>query len=196
MQKKVIDDIQYRINNLDLSKGEEALEEFFKKMDTEMYATSLANIENLYPEEEWAKVLKERLDAVREMYEQMNEISAQSKIEQQKNDNDIAKQIRDNKTEGILESYEREKAQLKNQMEDEIKAAKGNKELILSIEAKYNRLQKDLNEQHNKDLEAQNEKAAADATKSTVKKINAQVEKTTLGDIAGLAELKAQLENK
>ena len=39
-------------------------------------------------------------------------------------------------------------------------------------------------------------RAAADATKNTVKKINAQVEKTTLGDIAGLAELKAQLENK
>ena len=37
---------------------------------------------------------------------------------------------------------------------------------------------------------------AADATKSSVKKINAQVEKTTLGDIAGLAELKAQMENK
>ena len=173
MQKKVIDDIQYRINNIDLSKGEEAFKEFFDKLDEEMYATSLANIENLYPEEEWAKVLKERLDAVREMYEQMNEISAQSKIEQQKNDNDIAKQIRDNKTEGILESYEREKAQLKNQMEDEIKAAKGNKELILSIEAKYNRLQKDLNEQHNKDLEAQNEKAAADAKKAEEDKYNA-----------------------
>ena len=39
-------------------------------------------------------------------------------------------------------------------------------------------------------------RAAADATKSTVKKINAQVERTTLGDIAGLAELKAQLEDK
>ena len=39
-------------------------------------------------------------------------------------------------------------------------------------------------------------RAAADATKSTVKKINASVEKTTLGDIAGLAELKAQMENK
>ncbi len=36
-------------------------------------------------------------------------------------------------------------------------------------------------------------KAAADATKSTVKKINASVEKTTLGDIAELAELKAKM---
>ena len=39
-------------------------------------------------------------------------------------------------------------------------------------------------------------KAAADANKSVVKKINASVEKTTLGDIAGLAELKAQMAAK
>ena len=37
-------------------------------------------------------------------------------------------------------------------------------------------------------------KAAADAAKASVKKINASVEKTTLGDIAGLAELKAAME--
>ncbi len=37
-------------------------------------------------------------------------------------------------------------------------------------------------------------RAAADATKSSVKKINASVEKTTLGDITGLAELKAAME--
>ena len=37
-------------------------------------------------------------------------------------------------------------------------------------------------------------RAAAEATKSTVKKINAQVEKTTLGDLTDLAELKAKLE--
>ncbi|MEG1623154.1 MAG: 30S ribosomal protein S1 [Alistipes sp.] len=37
-------------------------------------------------------------------------------------------------------------------------------------------------------------KATSDATKSSVKKINAAMEKTTLGDIAGLAELKAAME--
>ncbi len=37
-------------------------------------------------------------------------------------------------------------------------------------------------------------RAAADAAKSTVKKINASVEKTTLGDIAGLAALKSAME--
>ncbi|MBO7197749.1 MAG: 30S ribosomal protein S1 [Tidjanibacter sp.] len=37
-------------------------------------------------------------------------------------------------------------------------------------------------------------RAAAEAAKSAVKKINSQVEKTTLGDLAELAELKAKLE--
>ena len=173
MQKKVIDDIQYKINSLDLSKGEEELKKFFELMDTEMYATSLANIENLYPEEEWAKVLKERLDAVREMYEQMDEVSARSGIEQLKNFNDVSKQIRDNNTEAIKDSYQRERKQLENQREDEIKAAKGNQELILSIEAKYSRLRQDLLDQHNKDLKAKSEKATADAKKAEEDKYNA-----------------------
>ena len=175
MQKKVIDDIQYRINNLDLSKGEEELKKFFKLMDTEMYATSLANIENLYPEEEWAKVLKERLDAVREMYEQMDEVSARSGIEQLKNFNDVSKQIRDNNTEAIKDSYQRERKQLENQRKDEIEAAKGNQELILSIEAKYSRLRQDLLDQHNKDLKAKSEKATADAKKAEEDKYNTAV---------------------
>ncbi len=37
-------------------------------------------------------------------------------------------------------------------------------------------------------------KRSDDATKDSVKKLNASVEKTTLGDISGLAELKAQME--
>ncbi len=37
-------------------------------------------------------------------------------------------------------------------------------------------------------------RAAADATKSSVKKINASIEKTTLGDITALADLKAKME--
>ena len=39
-------------------------------------------------------------------------------------------------------------------------------------------------------------RAANDATKSSVKKLNASNEKATLGDIAGLAELKAAMEKE
>ncbi|MFI3314263.1 MAG: 30S ribosomal protein S1 [Rikenellaceae bacterium] len=44
--------------------------------------------------------------------------------------------------------------------------------------------------------ESNSEKSAAQSTQSAVKKLNASVEKTTLGDIEALAELKAQLESK
>ena len=43
---------------------------------------------------------------------------------------------------------------------------------------------------------AQKAAAEADNTKKAVKKINSNIEKTTLGDIDALAALKSQLENK
>ena len=47
-------------------------------------------------------------------------------------------------------------------------------------------------------VEARAERAAteADNTKKAVKKINSNIEKTTLGDLDALAALKSQLENK
>jgi len=56
-EKAIISDIQYRINNLDLSKGTEEIKKFIDLLDTPMYQTSLANIEKLFPEDEYARVL-------------------------------------------------------------------------------------------------------------------------------------------
>ena len=70
-----------------------------------------------------------------------------------------------------------------------VEFSKATKRIILS----HSRLHEDA-----KRAEAQAEmaekKRADEATKDSVKKINASVEKTTLGDISGLAELKAKME--
>ena len=70
-----------------------------------------------------------------------------------------------------------------------VEFSKATKRIILS----HSRLHEDA-----KRAEAQAEmaekKRADEAAKDSVKKINASVEKTTLGDISGLAELKAQME--
>lgn len=177
MQKKVIGDIQDRINNIDLSKGKQELESFFEKIDSEMYKTSLDNIENLYPEEEWAQVLKERLDALRDMYEQWDEMSNEQKINELNNLKDVNKQIRDNNTEAIADDYERQMAQLQNQLQDEIEAAEGNQSLILSIRKKYNRMEIDLIKQHNDQIKSENEariaqeKSDAEALNSVLRQI-------------------------
>lgn len=142
-QKRVIQDLQNEINKLDFSKKgaelQKDLDKFFQKVDSEMYQTSLKNIENLFPEQEWTKVLTQRLEQVRNMYEQMvtyAEEAGDAQIE-------IQRQIRDNYAEAIGDEREREKKQLENRRKDEIEAANGNVELIKSINAKYDRLEQD-----------------------------------------------------
>ena len=70
-----------------------------------------------------------------------------------------------------------------------VEFSKATKRIILS----HSRLNEEI-----KRAEVQAERAekkrSDDATKDSVKKLNASVEKTTLGDISGLAELKAQME--
>lgn len=172
MQKKVISDIQNQINNLDLSKGKGELESFFKKMDEEMYKTSLDNIENLFPEQEWASVLNERLSALRDMYESWDEMSRDQAVNDINRQKEVNKQIRDNNTEGISDDYERQKEQLRNQLNDEIEAAQGNNELIISIKKKYQRLELDMEKQHNEKLKSERE-AALDKEKSDREALNA-----------------------
>lgn len=160
MQKIVVNDIQNEFANLDLTQtGDDlykALKKVFDKMDTEMYSTAFANIENLFPEEEWAKVLKARVDQVRDMYEQLGDLDNQYGQEQTA----LAKRIRDNYTSAIADEAERARKELENSYNDEIEAAAKNKKEIASINAKYARLrvdqEKQLNDQLKNEAEALN----------------------------------------
>ncbi len=71
-----------------------------------------------------------------------------------------------------------------------IEFSKATRRILLS----HSRLNDDTRRAEEK-AEKADKKAKDDSTKSAVKKINASVEKTTLGDISGLAELKAQMES-
>ena len=160
MQKIVVNDIQNMFANIDLTKTGDALRDelktVFDKMDTEMYSTAFANIENLFPEQEWAKVLKARVDQVRDMYEQLGDLDNQYGQEQIA----LAKRIRNNYTSAIADETERARKELENSYKDEIEAAANNKEEIASINAKYARLrvdqEKQLNDQLKNEAEALN----------------------------------------
>lgn len=135
-----------------------------------MYASSFANLENLFPEEEWAQVLKKRVEQVIQMYEQFDEAAKDSvkiRLEEEKRlteelvayQTNIAKRVRDNDTEALEDKYERELQALKNAKRDELNEAQGNLELIVSINKKYNRLEQEMLKNHLKEkLEKQAEK--------------------------------------
>ena len=103
-----------------------------------MYATALGNIETLFPEQEWAQVLKERIEQVTSMYEQLDEVAKQSadaQIAEQKRIaeqteqqlqaiNSQQKRVRDNLTEAIVKERTRELEALKNAEQDELDEAR------------------------------------------------------------------------
>lgn len=132
-QIKVIEDIIYRINNLDLSKGSQELEDFIKLLDTDIYATSLANIDKLFPEDETAKVLKLNIDQIRQYYSEIQKLQKQQEIEAIK----IQDSITSNNIASIKDRMARERAEFERGYELELRDAADNEELKLSITAKY-----------------------------------------------------------
>lgn len=132
-QKAVISDIAYRINNLDLSKGEAEIKGFIDVLSTPMYQVSLANIEKLFPEDEYYKVLQANIQQIRDYYDQIQQMQVQAEIEAQK----INDQVTKNNIAAIRNRFKREREEMKNNMELELRDAADNEELKKSIRAKY-----------------------------------------------------------
>ena len=134
VQKAVISDIQYRISTLDLSKGEQEIKKFLDLLDTPMYQTSLANIEKLFPEDEYAKVLAANIKQIQDYYSQISNLQKEAEVEAQRN----MEQITSNNIAAIRNRFQRERAELENNYQKELKDAADNEELKTSITNKYN----------------------------------------------------------
>lgn len=134
VQKAVISDIQYRLSTLDLSKGEQEIKKFLDLLDTPMYQTSLANIEKLFPEDEYAKVLAANIKQIQDYYSQISNLQKEAEVEAQR----TAEQITSNNIAAIRNRFQRERAELENNYQKELKDAADNEELKASITNKYN----------------------------------------------------------
>lgn len=134
VQKAVISDIQYRLSTLDLSKGEEEIKKFLDLLDTPVYQVSLANIEKLFPEDEYAKVLAANIKQIQDYYSQISNLQKEAEVEAQRN----MEQITSNNIAAIRNRFQRERAELENNYQKELKDAADNEELKASITNKYN----------------------------------------------------------
>lgn len=134
VQKAVISDIQYRLSTLDLSKGEQEIKKFLDLLDTPVYQVSLANIEKLFPEDEYAKVLAANIKQIQDYYSQISNLQKEAEVEAQRN----MEQITSNNIAAIRNRFQRERAELENNYQKELKDAADNEELKTSITNKYN----------------------------------------------------------
>lgn len=147
-QRAVIRDIMNEINKIDFKNPEQAVKQFRQIWEGELgeiRKQALANIENLFPDEIWAKNLKQLIDNYREMADTVtgkNEEMAESAKKTASEIEAMKKQLRDTNTYNLQFTpgqwrfgYERQS--LKDQYEDERKAAEGNAKLIAAIDKKY-----------------------------------------------------------
>ena len=147
-QRAAIRDIMNEINKIDFKKPEQAMEQFkaiWKDDIGEIRKQALANIENLFPDEIWAKNLKQLIDNYSEMADTVAEKNDEMADSAKKTNEEIEamkKQLRDINTYNLQFTpgqwrfgYERQA--LKDQYEDERKAAEGNAKLLTAIDKKY-----------------------------------------------------------
>lgn len=147
-QRAVIRDIMNEINKIDFDNPEQSVKQFRKIWEGELgeiRKQALANIENLFPDEIWAKNLKQLIDNYREMADTVTEKNDEMAESAKKTNAEIEamkKQLRDINTYNLQFTpgqwrfgYERQS--LKDQYEDERKAAEGNAKLIAAIDKKY-----------------------------------------------------------
>ena len=172
MQKAIIGKIQYDINNIDFSKGEEAYRQFIQIINDETNASALANIEELFPEDKWQQGLKRRIDAYRNFAEQYLDLNAQMAAANR----ELQRTIDDNNNAAIDDPYQRANAQRKTAMERELEDAANNEELKASIRAKYAREERDARRAHQKQLAADAKAARQKALQNQYTAMQAEID--------------------
>lgn len=143
IQEALLKDIEYQISQIDFSKGEEAYRQFLEVINDETNASVLANIDGLFKDDLWQQGLKKRIDSYKQFAEQMYDLNTQILT----NDRNLIKQIEDNNIQAIQQRFKQEEEQMKLNRKRELDDARGNAELIDSINRKYDTL--DLNRRKN-----------------------------------------------
>lgn len=172
MQKAIIGKIQYDISNIDFSKPEEAYRKFIQIINDETNASALANIEELFPEDQWQQGLKRRIDAYKNFADQYLDLNAQMAAANR----ELQRTIDDNNNAAIDDPYERANAQRKTAMERELQDAANNEELKASIRAKYAREERDAKKAHQKQLEADAKAARQKALQNQYTAMQAEID--------------------
>lgn len=128
--KAILGDMQNEINKINFNNPEEAVEQFKKITDNELYQSALANMHKLFPEEEWAKTLDRMYqifsDRVADMEGRAQDLSTAVKVANK----ELAKQtelsninaIADpKKRQAALDNYNKKQRQeeIKNSLADE-----------------------------------------------------------------------------
>lgn len=171
--KAILGDMQNEINKINFNNPEQAVEQFKKITDNELYQSALANMHKLFPEEEWAKTLDRMYqifsDRVADMEGRAQDLSTAVKVANR----ELAKQtelsninaIEDTKKrQAALDNYNKKQRQeeINNSLADE----EHKKKALEALDKEYNQKAKERQKSTSKTT-----KNGADETERILKQI-------------------------
>lgn len=175
--KAILGDMQNEINKINFNNPEEAVEQFKKITDNELYQSALANMHKLFPEEEWAKTLDRMYkifsDRVADMEGRAQDLSTAVKVANR----ELAKQtelsninaIADpKKRQAALDNYNKKQRQeeIKNSLADE----EHKKKALEALDKEYNQKAKERQKSYQNST-SKSTKNGADETERILKQI-------------------------
>ena len=142
--KAILGDMQNEINKINFNDPEQAVEQFKKITDNELYKSAIANMHKLFPEEEWAKTLDRMYtifsDRVADMENRAGDlatamIQANKQLAKQTELSKINAIADPNKRQAALDEYNKKQRQeeIKNSLADE----KHKQDALAALDSEY-----------------------------------------------------------
>ena len=142
--KAILGDMQNEINKINFNNPEQAVKDFKRITDNELYKSAIANMHKLFPEEEWAKTLDRMYTIFSQRVADMEGRAGDLKIAMIQANKELAKQtelsninaIADpNKRQAALDNYNKKQRQeeIKNSLADE----KHKQEALTALDKEY-----------------------------------------------------------
>ena len=168
--KAILGDMQNEINKINFNNPEQAVKQFRKITDNELYQSAIANMHTLFPEEEWAKALDRMYNIFSQRVSDMEGrasdlgvaiIQANRQLEKQTELSNINAISDPKKRQAALDDYNKKQRQeeINNSLADE----KHKQEALSALDAEYK--QKAIDRQ--KSYEKKSNKSATKSAKKT-----------------------------
>ena len=175
--KAILGDMQNEINKINFNNPEEAIRQFKKITDNELYQSAIANMHKLFPEEEWAKSLDRMYqifsDRVADMEGRTQDlgtaiIAANKQLANQTELSNINAIADPKKRQAALDNYNKKQRQqeIKNSVADE----KHKQEALAALDREYHQKAIDRQKSYQKSV-SKTTKSGADDEEKILKQI-------------------------
>ena len=148
--KAILNDMMLKINQIDFSKPEFAVKEMRKITDNELYNSAIANMDKLFPEEEWAQGLSRMFNDFKSFVDDCDTKSKDLAAAIASANKEMAKQTELSNINAIPDAKKRQaaldafnKKQRKEEINNSLADAKHKREALEALDKEYDQIARD-----------------------------------------------------